>query len=66
LSVLIAPRHRRLLTAQGFGKKALGRCGIAFGREKEVDRRTSEMRRRKKATKNLKTSLRTDVATKTR
>jgi len=35
----------------GFGQKALSRCCIAFGREKEVDRRTSEMRRRKKATK---------------
>jgi len=26
----------------GFGQKALSRCCIAFGREKEVDRRTSE------------------------
>ena len=30
-----------VLTAQGFGQKALSRCCIAFSREKEVDRRTA-------------------------
>ena len=32
------PRRRMVLPAQGFGQKAFGRCCIAFGREKEVDR----------------------------
>src|SRR5215510_5545083 len=31
------PRCRMLLTAQGFGQKALSGRGIAFSREKEVD-----------------------------
>jgi hypothetical protein len=42
-SVLVAvddPRRGMVLPAQGFGQKALGGRGIAFGREKEVDRRT--------------------------
>ena len=42
-SVLVGvddPRHGMVLPAQGFGQKALGRRCIAFGREKEVDRRT--------------------------
>src|SRR5262245_31027622 len=30
------PWRRMVLAAQGFGQKALGRCGIAFGREEEV------------------------------
>ena len=34
------PRLRMVLTTQGFGQKALSRCCIPFGREKEVDRRT--------------------------
>jgi hypothetical protein len=34
------PRRGMVLPAQGFGQKALGRRCIAFGREKEVDRRT--------------------------
>jgi hypothetical protein len=33
------PRRRMVLPAQGFGQKALSRCCIAFGREKEVDGR---------------------------
>jgi hypothetical protein len=32
------PRRRMVLTAQGFGKKALSRFCIAFGRKKDVDR----------------------------
>jgi hypothetical protein len=42
--VLVAvddPRFRMVLTAQGFGQKALSRCCIAFSREKEVDRRNA-------------------------
>ena len=39
------PRRRMVLTAQGFGQKALSRCCIAFGREKEVDRRTAGVHR---------------------
>ena len=42
-SVLVGvddPRRGMVLPAQGFGQKALGRRCIAFGREKEVDRRT--------------------------
>ena len=42
-SVLVGvddPRRGMVLTTQGFGQKALGRSCIAFGREKEVDRRT--------------------------
>ena len=41
--VLVAvddPRLRMVLSAQGFGQKALSRCCIAFSLEKEVDRRT--------------------------
>ena len=34
------PRRRMVRSAQGFGKKALRRCCVAFGRQKEVDRRT--------------------------
>ena len=34
------PRRGMVLPTQGFGQKALGRRCIAFGREKEVDRRT--------------------------
>ena len=37
------PRRRMVLTAQGFGQKALSCCCIAFGREKEVDRRTARI-----------------------
>src|SRR5271165_2251956 len=37
------PRRRMVLTAQGFGQKALSRCCIAFSREKEVDRRTARI-----------------------
>jgi len=33
------PRRRMVRSAQRFGEKALGRRRIAFGREKEVDRR---------------------------
>ena len=33
------PRRRMVRSAQRFGEKALGRRCIAFGREKEVDRR---------------------------
>ena len=43
-SVLVGvddPRRGMVLPAQGFGQKALGRRCIAFGREKEVDRRTA-------------------------
>ena len=29
------------VSAQGFGQKALGRCCVAFSRQKEVDRRTA-------------------------
>jgi hypothetical protein len=36
-------RRRMVLTAQGFGSEALSRCCIAFGREKEVDRRTARI-----------------------
>jgi hypothetical protein len=46
--VLVAiddPRLRMVLTAQGFGQKALSRCCIAFSREKEVDRRTAGVHR---------------------
>ena len=42
-SVLVGvddPRRGMALPAQGFGQKALGRRCIAFGREKDVDRRT--------------------------
>jgi hypothetical protein len=42
-SVLVGvddPRRGMVLPAQGFAQKALGRRCIAFGREKEVDRRT--------------------------
>src|SRR5580700_6128290 len=42
-SVLVGvddPRRGMVLPTQGFGQKALGRRCIAFGREKEVDRRT--------------------------
>ena len=42
-SVLVGvddPRRGMVLPAQGFGQKALGRRCIAFGREKEIDRRT--------------------------
>jgi hypothetical protein len=56
LEFLLALSEDRLIRIAGaerpgFGQKALSRCCIAFGREKEVDRHTSEMRRRKKATK---------------
>ena len=37
------PRRRMVRSAQGFGKKALRRCCVAFGRQKEVDRRTGEV-----------------------
>jgi hypothetical protein len=30
-------RRRMVLSAQGFGEKALSRCCVAFSREKEVD-----------------------------
>jgi hypothetical protein len=30
-----------VLSAQGFRQKALGRCCVAFSRQKEVDRRTA-------------------------
>src|SRR5450755_126180 len=30
-----------VLSAQGFGEKALSRCCVAFSREQEVDRRTA-------------------------
>ena len=46
--VLVAvddPRRGMVLTAQGFGQKALSRCCIAFSREKEVDRRTAGVHR---------------------
>jgi hypothetical protein len=33
---------RMVLTAQGFGQKALSRCCIASSREKKVERRTLE------------------------
>src|SRR5208283_3711096 len=33
-------RGRMVLSAQGFGEKALSRCCVAFSRQKEVDRRT--------------------------
>src|SRR5271166_5027005 len=39
------PRSRMVLTAQGFSQKALSRRCIAFGREKEVDRRTGRIHR---------------------
>ena len=39
------PRRGMVLPAQGFGQKALGRRCIAFGREKEVDRRTAGVHR---------------------
>src|SRR5258705_7580162 len=45
-SVLVSvddPRRELVLTTQGFGQKALGRRCIAFGREKEVDRRTGRV-----------------------
>ena len=45
-SVLVGvddPRRGMVLPAQGFGQKALGRRCIAFGREKEVDRRTGRV-----------------------
>jgi hypothetical protein len=31
------PRRRMVLSAQGPGEKALSRCCVALGREKEVD-----------------------------
>src|SRR5208337_3313443 len=34
-------RRRMVLSAQGFGEKALSRCCVAVSREKEVDRRTA-------------------------
>src|SRR5271165_3740043 len=34
-------RRRMVLSAQGFGEKALSRCCVAFSRQKEVDRRTA-------------------------
>src|SRR5271165_3791380 len=34
-------RGRMVLSAQGFGEKALSRCCVAFSRQKEVDRRTA-------------------------
>ena len=33
-------RRRMVLPAQRFGQKALSRCCVAFGRQKELDRRT--------------------------
>ena len=36
-------RRRMVLSAQGPGEKALSRCYVAFGREKEVDRRTARI-----------------------
>src|ERR1700682_3697118 len=45
-SVLVGvddPRRGMVLPAQGFGQKALCRRCIAFGREKEVDRRTGRV-----------------------
>ena len=43
-SVLVGvddPRRRMVLSAQSLGEKALGRCCVAFSRQKEVDRRTA-------------------------
>jgi hypothetical protein len=34
------PRVRMVRASQGFGEEALGGHGVAFSREKEVDRRT--------------------------
>jgi hypothetical protein len=31
------PRRRMVLSAQGLGQKALGRCCVAFRRQKEID-----------------------------
>ena len=39
------PRRGVVLTAQGFGQKALSRGCIAFSREKEVDRGTAGVHR---------------------
>src|SRR5271166_1207095 len=44
------PRCRMVLSAQGLGEEALSRCCIAFGREKEVDRRTARITARYKYT----------------
>jgi hypothetical protein len=38
-------RRRMVLSAQGFGEKALNRCCVAFSREKEVDRRSAGVER---------------------
>jgi hypothetical protein len=35
------PRRPMVLSAQGFGVRALSRCWVAFSRQKEVDRRTA-------------------------
>src|SRR5580692_6847783 len=35
------PRRRMILSAQSLGEKALGRCCVAFSRQKEVDRRSA-------------------------
>src|SRR5271165_2185796 len=39
------PRVRMVRISQGFGQKALGRCCVAPGRKKEVDRRPSGIHR---------------------
>src|ERR1700736_2559994 len=39
------PRVRMVRTSQGFGQKALGRCCVAPGRKKVVDRRPSGIHR---------------------
>ena len=47
--VLVAiddPRLRMVLTAQGFGQKALSRYCIVFSRQKQVDRRPGEVHSR--------------------
>ena len=31
------PRRRMILSAQGLGEKALGRCRVAFSRQKEIN-----------------------------